>query len=116
LLPISVQIDLRLGDGAILSFTIDESLQEMNRITRKHLQVTYEIHKLNVHYGTHSCVLVFLVAISIIEMYMLRSLTSVARWPECVFISEGNPHLTRWFCKDELGSTPNPNSMQNVVA
>jgi hypothetical protein len=34
---------------------------------------------------------------------VLRSPTSVARWPGYVYISEGNPHLTSRFCKDELG-------------
>jgi hypothetical protein len=31
----------------------------------------------------------------------------VVRWPECVFISEGNPHFTSWFCRVELDPTLN---------
>ncbi|MCI66257.1 LCR related CCP, partial [Trifolium medium] len=38
---------------------------------------------------------------------MLKSLTSVVRWPEYVFISEGNPHLTSRVCRVELDSTHN---------
>jgi len=33
----------------------------------------------------------------------VKSLTSVRRWLDNVFISGGNPHLTSRFCKDELG-------------
>jgi hypothetical protein len=42
---------------------------------------------------------------------LLRSPTSVARWSECVFLSEGNPHFTSRFCRVELG--PIPNSKMN---
>jgi hypothetical protein len=37
----------------------------------------------------------------------VKSLTSVARWPGYMLISEGNPHLTSRFCRVELGPTPN---------
>jgi hypothetical protein len=38
---------------------------------------------------------------------MLRSPTSIARWPEYMFISEGIPHVTDRFCRVELGLTFN---------
>jgi hypothetical protein len=39
------------------------------------------------------------------QLMVLRSPTSVAKWPEYVFISEGN-HLTSRFCRVEVGPTP----------
>jgi hypothetical protein len=46
--------------------------------------------------------------------FLLRSPASVARWPEYVFISEGNPHLKSRFCRVELGPIPDFKTFSDI--
>jgi hypothetical protein len=60
-------------------------------------------------YNMHSIV-------SLVAIFMyVKSPTLDERWLEDMFISRGNPHLTSWFRKIELGPTQNSKNMYSNV-
>ena len=46
------------------------------------------------------------------DTHIVKSPTSVRSWPDNLFISGGNPHLTSRFCGVELG----PTMISNMVS